>query len=206
MPRIMHSVLSEEVLEKTMNLFWERGFFNTSVDDIIQVTGFNRAAIYKHFGGKEGLFLAMLQRYRANLTDLFTAPIQKPDLGLVGIKQFFSQFNQVYDATKASRGCLLIATASDIPSHDKKVTKFIKDFLKHLRQLFINMLNVAKKTNEIKLDTDIELVADFLVGNIFGLMTLSRALGSKQILQNQINGIMNFISSISTEQKEFVNE
>src|SRR3990167_10863057 len=75
MARITQRVLSEEVLDKTMQLFWEKGFFNTSIEEILEVTGFNRAAIYNHFGDKKGLFIAMLQRYRAQITPKLTLPL-----------------------------------------------------------------------------------------------------------------------------------
>ena len=47
-----------------MHLFWRKEYANTPIEDIVDLTGFNRAAIYSRFGGKQGLFLAMLTRYR----------------------------------------------------------------------------------------------------------------------------------------------
>lgn len=198
MPRITQSILSEEVLDKTMNLFWEKGYFNTSVDDIITITGFNRAAIYKHFGGKDGLFLAMLKRYRKQVTELLTAPLRNPENGIEGVKSFFEQFAHLHANNGLSRGCLLISTASDIPSHNKEVTAFINDFLSYLRKLFRTMLkNTAIKKQNKKMDC--ESIADFLVGNVFGVMTLCRASAPKEVFDNHMAGIMDFLSSISSK-------
>lgn len=82
-----------------MTIFCENGCFSVSIEDIIETTGFNRAAIYKHFRGKDELFLAMLDRYRSHVTEMLTLPLQdKQDngLGLHNIKLFFQGISQLY--------------------------------------------------------------------------------------------------------------
>lgn len=203
MPQVMQRILSEEVLDKTMNLFWEKGFFNTSIEDIIEITGFNRAAIYKYFGGKEELFIAMLKRYRNQITPFLTAPLQDQDKGIEGIKEFFTQIIHLHAANNLSRGCFLITTASEIPSHNEKIALLIKDFLDYLRRLFHNLLKttlIYSKNRQTKIDIDINSTADFLVGNVFGLMTLCRSQAPTQVFENHICGIMDFLKHFSTKQ------
>src|SRR6202522_142366 len=111
MAQVIQRSLSEEVLDKTMNLFWEKGYFNTSIDDITAVTGLNRAALYKYFGGKDKLFLAMLERFRKNITEKVHIPLQTKTNGIEGIATFFTQFLELYESANiGSRGCFLIST------------------------------------------------------------------------------------------------
>jgi TetR/AcrR family transcriptional repressor of nem operon len=199
MPQITQRILSEEVLDKTMNLFWEKGFFNTSIEDIIETTGFNRAAIYKYFGGKDGLFVAMLKRYRSQVTTFLTAPLQNQSRGVEGIKEFFTQFIQLHEMNSLSRGCFLITTASEIPSHNEDVALLIKDFLDYLRKLFRNLLKSEPIQIKRQTKMDVDSTADFLVGNVFGLMTLCRSQAPKQVFENHICGIMDFLMNLSTK-------
>lgn len=55
----------EQVLEKVMLLFWERGFAGTSLNDILNATGLRKGSLYRSFGNKEKLFNLSLQRYSA---------------------------------------------------------------------------------------------------------------------------------------------
>lgn len=200
MPQVIQRILSEEVLDKTMNLFWDKGYFNTSIEDIIEITGFNRAAIYKYFGGKEGLFIAMLKRYRNQITPFLTAPLQNQDKGVEGIKEFFTQFIRLHATNGLSQGCFLITTASEIPLHSEEVVLLIKDFLDYLRGLFRNLLEttlINSKNREAQMD--IASTADFLVGNVFGLMTLCRSQAPTQVFENHICGIMDFLMHFSTK-------
>jgi TetR/AcrR family transcriptional repressor of nem operon len=199
MSRVIQRSLSEEILDKTMNLFWEKGYFNTSIDDIAGVTGLNRAALYKYYGGKDKLFLAMLERFRKNITNKVTIPLQTKINGIQGIATFFTQFLELYDsAGLRSKGCFLISTAVDIHSHNKEVDYFIKDFLDDMRTKFRNLLTHTKTEKLLKSEVDIDSSADFLVGNLFGLMTLCRSSAPRQVFENHVFGITTFLASLST--------
>jgi TetR/AcrR family transcriptional repressor of nem operon len=198
MTQVIQRSLSEKVLDKTMNLFWEKGYFNTSIDDITAVTGLNRAALYKYYGRKDKLFLAMLERFRNNITNKVTFPLQTKKNGLEGIATFFTQFLELYDsAGLRSRGCFLISTAVDIHSHNKEVAYFIKDFLDDLRSKFRSLLIHEKHEKFLNPEVDIDSSADFLVGNLFGLMTLCRSSAPRQVFENHVCGITTFLASLS---------
>ena len=200
MTQVFQRSLSDESLDKIMNLFWEKGYFNTSIEDITAVTGLNRAALYKYYGGKNKLFLAMLERFRKNITNEVTIPLQTAINGIEGLVSFFTQFLELYDsAGLRSRGCFLISTAVDIHSHNKEVDYFIKDFLDDLRTKFRNLLTHSKVEKLLKLEIDINSSADFLVGNLFGLMTLCRSSVPRQVFDNHVYGITTFLASLSTE-------
>ncbi len=57
------SVLSirEQILDAAMACFTERGYGQTSVDDVAARSGFSLAEIHHHFGDKAGIRLALLK-------------------------------------------------------------------------------------------------------------------------------------------------
>ena len=54
----------QDVLDKAMGLFWQKGYQATSMAEITQATGLNTASMYKEFGDKDGLFEGALEHYR----------------------------------------------------------------------------------------------------------------------------------------------
>lgn len=50
----------ERLLEAGQSVLVRRGFLATTVDEIAAEAGYTRGAVYKHFGGKEGLWLAIM--------------------------------------------------------------------------------------------------------------------------------------------------
>src|ERR1700746_1659284 len=53
----------EEALDRSLLLFWEKGFQNTSLDEIAEAVGVKKPSLYAAFGDKEMLFRKVLQRY-----------------------------------------------------------------------------------------------------------------------------------------------
>lgn len=61
-------------------LFTERGYANTSVEDIIQGAGVARGALYHHFAGKDALFRAVYEAVQADTAArVVTAAVGEPD-------------------------------------------------------------------------------------------------------------------------------
>lgn len=198
MGSVVQKILSEEVLDKTMQLFWEKGLFSTSIDDIVETTGFNRAAIYNFFGGKHNLFLEMLKRYRQKVTPHFTAPLQRTTLGLQAIEDFFEQFLSL-NQSDLPCGCFLISTASNLPAHEEEVAQFVREFTHDLHQLFFTLLESAVERKELAPAVDKKAIADFLVVNIFGLFTLHRAGMPTSSITNHLTIIKQFLKTLSVQ-------
>lgn len=55
---------TNNVLEKSIKLFWENGFRGCSINEIVQTTGVNRFSLYHEFENKEGILYASLHLYK----------------------------------------------------------------------------------------------------------------------------------------------
>ncbi|SFR27989.1 DNA-binding transcriptional regulator, AcrR family [Lentzea waywayandensis] len=51
----------EHLLNAGRQVFLRRGFLAATVEEIAADAGYTRGAVYKHFGGKEGLWLAIIE-------------------------------------------------------------------------------------------------------------------------------------------------
>ncbi len=54
---------ADEVLDKALMVFWQRGFEGTSLSDLTEAMGINRPSLYSAYGNKETLFRLALDRY-----------------------------------------------------------------------------------------------------------------------------------------------
>jgi AcrR family transcriptional regulator len=59
------------LLDAAEEVFAEKGFMASSLDDIANTAGYTKGAIYKHFDTKEDLFLAVSDRYWRRYFDNF---------------------------------------------------------------------------------------------------------------------------------------
>ncbi len=58
-------------------LLAERGYANVGTEEIVRAAGVTRGALYHHFDGKEGLFLAVFEAVEQELLDLIAGRIEK---------------------------------------------------------------------------------------------------------------------------------
>lgn len=53
----------DEIIDKSIELFWKNGFSASSMKDVVQTTGLKPGSIYLAFGNKEALFKESLETY-----------------------------------------------------------------------------------------------------------------------------------------------
>jgi AcrR family transcriptional regulator len=62
--RLRRGERSEQLLDVAEGLFAARGYERTSIEAIARAAGVTRPIVYEHFGSKDGIYLACVQRAR----------------------------------------------------------------------------------------------------------------------------------------------
>jgi TetR/AcrR family transcriptional repressor of nem operon len=193
--------LSGERLDGVMQVFWEKGYYDTSIEDLVVRTGLHRAAIYGEFGGKRKLFEALLARYREKVTAGMLAVLKAPDAALAQLEQFFRQLHD-FTALPAGRfGCLMCHTASEVSPHVRSVARIVSSYLDELRVLLHRACVNARKRGEFRPGTDADQVADYLMGAVLGLMALARSPAPRTAVAHYADGIVGFLRSLQPSEK-----
>jgi TetR/AcrR family transcriptional regulator, mexJK operon transcriptional repressor len=73
---------SEGIIRAASNLFLEKGYEGSSMEEIIQRSGGSKSHIYREFGGKDGLFLASVKF----LCDEVQLSIETVDVSALSVK------------------------------------------------------------------------------------------------------------------------
>ncbi|MDP9825611.1 TetR/AcrR family transcriptional regulator [Kineosporia succinea] len=68
----------EQLLAIGRRLFAEKGFEGTSVEEIAATAGVSKPVVYEHFGGKEGLYSAVVELETAKLLEAITEALTQP--------------------------------------------------------------------------------------------------------------------------------
>ena len=66
----------EQLLDVSRQLFAEKGFDATSIEEIAQRATVSKPVVYEHFGGKEGIYAVVVDREIQNLTGALTAALE----------------------------------------------------------------------------------------------------------------------------------
>ncbi|RUT95753.1 TetR/AcrR family transcriptional regulator [Mesorhizobium sp. USDA-HM6] len=86
MPRVIKppEIRSAELLDCAQRLFFERGYDNTTVNDIIREAGLSKGAFYHHFTSKEALLEALSLRLARDSMAELQPMLEDPSLDAIG--------------------------------------------------------------------------------------------------------------------------
>lgn len=104
----------ETVLERATDVFWTKGYAQTSVADLVEATGVHKPSLYRTFGSKDELFAAVLRRYIEARMSALAERVDDTAPSADGIRQFLAALRDDLVDGIASRGCLLVASSSEL--------------------------------------------------------------------------------------------
>jgi len=176
----------EEVLEKTTDLFWEKGFEATSMNEVVARTGLNKHSLYSEFGDKEKLFINCIDHYISNSSRFLSDILTRKPLGLSNIEAFFE--NRVsYAASEDCKGCLIFNSITEKETLSKEINLKIKSRITKIKAFFYNCLQAAQERKEISDDKNCKALADFLTCFTFGLVNI----GKNETREKELRKIVN---------------
>lgn len=174
-------------LNKSMMVFWEKGYFNTSIDDIVAATGVSRYGLYDIYENKRGLFLAALDHYYATIFQAMLAPVEKPGSSVAEIRQYFGVLLHYANKPGGKIGCLMCNSASEVAPFDADVALRVKAFRDNATRAFRRALANAQEKGEIGREIEPARHADFLAAALQTVWLLARSLAGRKTIGNHID-------------------
>jgi len=144
-----HSLVRETIIKTASNLFYQKGYNSTGINEIISESGIAKATLYNHFKSKEDICVAYLNNLNTPfLKDIEKFALSKPK----GSEQILALFDflEKFFHSKNFNGCWCLNTISEIPNENTKIREEIQrgknEFLELIvRLLKINFPNRTKK-------------------------------------------------------------
>lgn len=125
----------DEILDVASRLFYEQGYHQTGVQQIISEADTAKGTFYSHFESKEALGLAWLKARHLTWNGWLEDSIRtltNPGEKILGIFDFLSQWMKSCDY----RGCAFLNTLCETPSSDDALRKEIRDHKQDLHKRF----------------------------------------------------------------------
>lgn len=92
----------EQMLLAAARVFAERGYHNTSMDEIAQHAGISKPLLYRYFESKDGLYLAIIDRTGEHMVEglglimQHPNPIERIEMVTVGLLSFINRYRDLW--------------------------------------------------------------------------------------------------------------
>ncbi|HAA13376.1 MAG TPA: TetR/AcrR family transcriptional regulator [Cytophagales bacterium] len=183
----------EEVLDKVMHLFWEKGYSGTSMQDLVNHTGLSRSSIYDTFDGKDQLFTRVLRKYMVKDTKTaeVLAQIEQGTLNSwTYLYNFVDALAQEAAEDSMKRGCFAANTTAEVASCSKDIVALLQENQTSMVQHLTEVIRTGQRLGELNAQLEAEVQARYLFMFMNGLRLSARLDNTPEHLEATVTAAM----------------
>ena len=124
-------------LRHATDLFWEKGYANTSLDDLLAAMGIARSSFYSTFGSKQKVLWAALSLYTGDLVGRMRDAADaesSPRSALTAVLDIAGC------SVRPSQGCLFVNIATELAPTDAEVRRIAQVYMGDVDRLLKSLL------------------------------------------------------------------
>ncbi len=171
----------QNIIEKSLQIFSVKGYYNTSISDIMAATGLTKGGLYSHFDSKEALWNAAYERAVEIWREIVFKGVRKVSDPLDRIAKTIENDLRNYCCGEVFEGgCFFFNMLVELPGQSPAMSGRIVEGFMQFADLLASWLEEAKSEGKLKPGVRIKEVADFIVTSINGAAALYVATRDKR--------------------------
>ncbi len=172
-----------EAVERALQVFWEKSYTGTSISDLTSAIGIKRGSLYNAFEGKQDLFVKSLLKYDREYRSAGLIQLESNYEPRDAICTLFETLVSQSISDGHKKGCFLVNTALELPSHTKEVSAIVRSGFQDIENFFERLIKRGQKKSEIPKSVDPHNTAKALLGLVVAIRVLARgAYGEPELL------------------------
>lgn len=157
----------DAALDLALELFWQHGYRDVSVDDIARETGMNRHALYGRYQSKYGLAVVLLERYCAEGTLRLHAILHGAGTPRQRLQQLLDlrdpDCTDPFWRCMLDRGCFAMRLVSDMKEEHPEVAEIFSQRTSALTEEITAVVREGQERGEFRRDLGADLLATIFV-------------------------------------------
>jgi AcrR family transcriptional regulator len=180
----------DDVLDRAMRLFWERGYEATSVSELTEAMGITPPTLYSFFGDKKHLFLEAVDRYQSGPGCFAIKALTEEPTAERSIRRLLIESVSSFSNPRGPKGCLVVLGATNCGVESGDVFKALSDRRRAAEAAVHNRIAAGRATGELAKGTDIDALTGLITATLFGLAIKARDGASRANLRKIVDQTM----------------
>jgi len=156
----------ESAVKKAMNVFWEKGYNGTSMQDLVDAMQINRSSLYNTIGDKHKLFLECVASYVKDMMDESMEKANKAESPLQALINIIN--DKATWIVDCENGCLGVKTIFEIAPTDEEVRKMLCKNNDFYMNFLSKIIQKAMDNGQIDASEDPVLMAEYIMMSFTG--------------------------------------
>ena len=178
-------------LSRALDVFWERGYERTTLQDLVDRMGIGRRSLYDTFGDKHTLFLQALQRYAHERDADHRAMVERAADARQAIRLLLE--TSVAQGIVLRRGCLTVNTATEAAGTDGEACALVQQQFTGSREILRELVERGLREGSITSTRDSAALTAVLFNALLGLRVRVRGGGNLDELMDDVAAVLTLL-------------
>ena len=194
--RQVGAVTKKKIVEESLQLFARKGYFSTSISDILRATGLTKGGLYSHFPSKEAIWYAVYDEAAAIWRSVvfegvreIKDPLERVDKVICNVMENYLGGN-IFDG-----GSFLVPMLVELSGQSDTMSRHILEGFNGFSKLLSSWLEEADKAGNIKSKLNYKEISDFLIISFNGAVTFYRATRDPIVWKSTMNQLREYVKS-----------
>jgi TetR/AcrR family transcriptional repressor of nem operon len=172
----------EQVLQKALDVFWTKGYSQTSMDDLTDAMDIQRKSLYNTFTDKKNLYRLTLNLYKSQMKDRFKQIVESDKDTKTQLKDILKLI-----MIQGEKGCFILNTSIELSNIDQELQSFTSSYFLDIKKLFSRVIVNGQVNGEVSLEKNPDTMASIFLNTWLACLVLVKS-GYKS---NEIEDIIN---------------
>lgn len=177
-------------VDRATQLFWKKGYSETSLRELLKVMGIGEGSFYNTFGSKKRLYLECLKHYNDTVSRRRLHALLSPPSAKAGVRAFFKSVLDDLENPRTPPVCLLSGSLSSEVLAERELCRIVLNDMKAFTASFIQRLETAKANGELPRSFEATVAAQVLVTYLQGLFRVVRVLQDRREIERQLEMLL----------------
>jgi TetR/AcrR family transcriptional repressor of nem operon len=185
----------DQIADAAMQVFWQRGYAATSIQDLVEGTGLSRSSLYNAFDSKHGLYTCALKRYQEQSNANITLLAQDAPAKALVRQLLLRIVDDELDDTQRL-GCLAANAALEVAGQDPVVAELVAQNFRRVEAALERLLRRGQAEGDIDPGKNPAALASFVVCTVQGLRVLGKGSAPDERRERLLNVLEVVLQSI----------
>ena len=187
----------QNIIEKSLQLFCVKGYYNTSINDILQATGLTKGGLYGHFPSKEDIWYAVYDQALTIWKAVVFQGIKPGSTPLERIQAFIENDirnklgNNVFEG-----GCFFHSMLVELSGQSDAMSDRLLQGFTQLAGLLCAWLEQADQQGMLKADLNFKEIANYIIISLNGAAALYASGRDPAILDQTVSQLRFYIRQL----------
>jgi AcrR family transcriptional regulator len=187
----------ERIVERAATVFSERGFFGSSMTDLLRATGMQKGGLYNHFKSKEQLALASFDYAVSLIEARYVAALEGRTGAVERLLAIVDVIRSVVDEPALPGGCPVLNTAIESDDTMPALRGRACDAMTSWQKMIGSTVKAGVASGELRAGTDPREVATVMTATLEGAVFLSKLYGRRQPMRVAADHVAAYVRGLA---------